>query len=650
MADPVRIGDVVGRWTVEALLGRGGMGEVHRVRDRDGRVAVLKTLHLHGHNQARERFEREGRIQAALRHPNVVSLLEVVDHGDAQALVLEYVDGGSLEARMAASRLEIAEALRIFAGIVDGLEAVHAAGLVHRDLKPGNVLLTSERPPVPKLADFGLSRDDDLAPLTRTSAALGTPGYMAPEQWRDAHSVDLRADIWSLGVLLYELMVGYTPFAGASPPVVMAQVLSGRYVPLESLVVVPREVAVAVAGCLVVDVSQRIPDCATLRDVLAGRRAWRVGPEPTLSPESAAPRSVTETWVPPDDEPPSPPPPPPRRSVPVPPLRLLAVPVVVAAAALGLGSPVDTLAWPALSRSLAGVIPADDVVVIGIGDSNVRALRTRHPALLHGLAQAGATAVFLDIAMPEPDLADVALAEAIRALPIPVVMPVQVRFDAPVPPGTRALASAVRLGLVDLETDPLLGIVRRAPVIRRFVDGSVVWGAPVELVRAHTRSGEPVLGAELEIGERAVRVDGERVWIAPIGPIPVVPYDQPERFGVVKGKVVLVGAWGGEVDLHRGPDGAAYGVELLAAAVQTILSGRAPMPFGVGNDALLAAALGVVSWVGATWDRRAPYAVGAVAMGICGALLHAWTLPSLLPPVAAVVAGAWAARRSVRWV
>lgn len=170
----------------------------------------------------------------------------------------------------------------------------------------------------------------------------------------------------------------------------------------------------------------------------------------------------------------------------------------------------------------------------------------------------------------------------------------------------------------------------------------------MELVRAHTGSGEPDLGRELVIGERAVRVDCERIWLAPVGPIEVIPYDEPQRFGVARARVALVGAWGGSVDLHRGPEGAAYGVELLAALVQTILSGSAPVPFGPRDDALLATVLGLAAWAGASFDRRSVGVVGAITVVACAWLVHDRVLPSLLPPLAAVAAGAWSARREIR--
>ncbi len=209
------IGTQVGSYRVVATLGGGGVADVYRVQH-----TVLETWHAMKvlkvpTDSARRRLIAEGRIQARLRHRNVVCVTDVLEVGGAPALLLELVEGPTLGALLAAGLRspDLVEALG--AGVLSGVAAAHELGLVHRDLKPGNVLIAVEDGQlVPKVTDFGLARglDDDDARLTRSGASLGTPLYMAPEQVRDARSVDRRTDVWSCGALLYELCTGQVPF------------------------------------------------------------------------------------------------------------------------------------------------------------------------------------------------------------------------------------------------------------------------------------------------------------------------------------------------------------------------------------------------------------------------------------------------------
>lgn len=192
---------------VEVLwrIGGGGMGEVLAVR-RHGRERALKVLAVKSSELGR-RLQREGAAQASVQHPNVLEVLEVLEHEGSPALVLPLVPGPSLREVLAQRALSEREAHVVFSGVARGLEAIGAAGLVHRDLKPGNVLLdpVSDTCVVPRLADFGLVKVLADSGITAGQVALGTPEWMAPEQRRDAASVDVRADRWSLGRLLRAL-------------------------------------------------------------------------------------------------------------------------------------------------------------------------------------------------------------------------------------------------------------------------------------------------------------------------------------------------------------------------------------------------------------------------------------------------------------
>jgi serine/threonine protein kinase len=218
-ADRLAPGTVVdGRYVVEDELGEGGMAVVYRVRHRTlGTPMALKLLTV-SRGSVRDRLLQEGRVQAALRHPNIVAALDTVVMGESIGLVMEYVRGPSLYRLLSEMRLDWNQIDDIARGLFDGISAAHKAGLVHRDLKPDNVLI--ELAPgrlIPKIADFGLVKlldtDGESKGRTRTGTTFGTPEYMAPEQISDVKGVDARADVFSIGVMLFEMVTGTKPFA-----------------------------------------------------------------------------------------------------------------------------------------------------------------------------------------------------------------------------------------------------------------------------------------------------------------------------------------------------------------------------------------------------------------------------------------------------
>jgi tRNA A-37 threonylcarbamoyl transferase component Bud32 len=211
------------------LLGRGGMGAVYKARQKElDRLVAVKILPPEvGRNPAfAERFTREARAMAKLSHPSIVT---IHDFGQTEGIfyfVMEYVDGANLRQAMQAGMLQPAETLAIVPKLCEALQYAHDQGIVHRDIKPENVLVSSQG--VPKIADFGLSKllggeDVDFS-LTGTRQVMGTPRYMAPEQMQETKSVDHRADIYSLGVLFYELLTGELPVGRFDPPSKKVQV------------------------------------------------------------------------------------------------------------------------------------------------------------------------------------------------------------------------------------------------------------------------------------------------------------------------------------------------------------------------------------------------------------------------------------------
>lgn len=213
--------EVPGYELIESL-GRGGMGEVFRARqislDREVAVKVLRA-ELSASGWLPERFEREARTMASLRHPHLVTVHDCVRLGDGQlAIVMEYVCGGTLREKLKVSPqgLPLELAIRWIREIAEGLHAAHGAGIIHRDVKPENVLI--DHIGHARVSDFGMafSAGTDSTRYTQTGTALGTVGYMAPEQLR-GQEVDVRSDIFSLGVMCYEMLTGHLPQGSFSP-------------------------------------------------------------------------------------------------------------------------------------------------------------------------------------------------------------------------------------------------------------------------------------------------------------------------------------------------------------------------------------------------------------------------------------------------
>ncbi len=269
------VGSIVDRYRVEAALGSGGMASVFLVRHTVlGSLHALKVLHVTS-PALRERLVREGQLQARLRHPNLVTVTDMIHVEGAPALVLEYVDGPTLAEFIAGGRPELDEALRLFDGIAGGVEHAHAAGILHRDLKPANVLIaTRGEAVVPKVADFGLAKAVDASLEeggTRTNTAMGTPQYMAPEQIRNARDVDARADIFALGCLLYELVCARAAFEGPDTLAVWNAITAGSY-PRPGTVHpdLPERVVHAIEACLQPDPEFRPTTVRRLRQILDG--------------------------------------------------------------------------------------------------------------------------------------------------------------------------------------------------------------------------------------------------------------------------------------------------------------------------------------------------------------------------------------------
>ncbi|MDQ3252961.1 MAG: serine/threonine protein kinase, partial [Acidobacteriota bacterium] len=235
------IGQTVGHYKIMTLVGAGGMGEVYLAEDTKlGRKVALKALptDVARNHELIQRFIQEARTASALSHANIAHIYELGEADGLSFIAMEYVDGETLRQHLERRRLKIIEALDVAIQVAGALAAAHRAGIIHRDIKPENIMLRADGSV--KVLDFGLAKllerqqiDTETATLVKTSPGMimGTPRYMSPEQAR-GQEVDARSDIWSLGVVLYEMVAGRAPFEGATTGDVIAAILEKKPFPL----------------------------------------------------------------------------------------------------------------------------------------------------------------------------------------------------------------------------------------------------------------------------------------------------------------------------------------------------------------------------------------------------------------------------------
>ena len=255
---------IAGRYEIEELVGHGGMSSVYKAHDSLlERNVALKVLHeqYNADEDFVERFKREARSVAQLQHPNIVTVIDRGEEEGRQYIVFEYIDGENLkELVVRKGRLDVREALEIALEVAHGLAFAHEHGLVHRDVKPQNVLLNGDGRA--KVTDFGIARSLDVDGMTQTGTVLGTSNYIAPEQ-ASGKRVDAHTDVYALGVVLYEMLAGEVPFPGESfVAVAMKHVHEPAPNLLEVRNDVPLRVAAAVDRALEKDPEQRFPTMA----------------------------------------------------------------------------------------------------------------------------------------------------------------------------------------------------------------------------------------------------------------------------------------------------------------------------------------------------------------------------------------------------
>jgi serine/threonine-protein kinase len=281
---------LISRYEVKGLIARGGMGDLHLARDPNtNRLVVVKLLSATlESSDIRERFEREARSLASLSHPNIVQIYDYGELDDTPFIVIEYVRGETLGERIKRrAPMSVALKLKLLAELCGGLANAHAAGIIHRDVKPGNLMV--DQHDRLKILDFGIARVADSS-LTRFGVLasqlvmqIGTPGYMSPEQVQGAE-IDARSDIFAAGAVCYALLAYRDPFTGKNPDEIERSVMVSSQVPLTSLVPdLDPEVVSIVTRALAKSREQRYPDAATMGAALE-RSRQRLAQMETLSP------------------------------------------------------------------------------------------------------------------------------------------------------------------------------------------------------------------------------------------------------------------------------------------------------------------------------------------------------------------------------
>ena len=269
MSRRFQINDRIGDYQVVGFIGKGGMGEVyHFFHEKLNRSVAVKVLGSNGDLDAsfKNRFINEARLQSSLQHPNIATFYDFQEVGNELLIFMELVDGETLEDLSANHFYSIEESLRLFEMIVGAIGYVHANGIIHRDIKAENVKINSAG--IPKLLDFGIAKDTQSQNLTRVGGVIGTPKYLAPEQF-DAKPATVQTDIWSLGILFYKMLTGKTPFEGERFEQVILQIIQGTFTPPENHnPSIPKEVSSIIKRCLAMDSSQRYQTTEELqRDV-----------------------------------------------------------------------------------------------------------------------------------------------------------------------------------------------------------------------------------------------------------------------------------------------------------------------------------------------------------------------------------------------
>jgi serine/threonine protein kinase len=285
----------VGHYDLLQKIAEGGMGAIYRGQDRrDGRIVAVKIMppHMAANPVLLKRFEQEFKAAKKLDHPNIVRALDFDDAASSPYLVMEFVEGESLGQQLERKGpMAEADAIKVIAQVAQGLHRAHKIGLIHRDVKPDNVLVSTDG--VAKLADLGLVKEAETdLNLTKTGRGLGTPHFMAPEQFRNAKNVDVRCDIYSLGATLYQMVTGELPFKSTGPlDAWMKKIQNDLRPPRDIVPALSERVNWAILRAMSADADQRPHSCREFIEDLTGHSTRRV---PLVGVAGAA--AMSELW------------------------------------------------------------------------------------------------------------------------------------------------------------------------------------------------------------------------------------------------------------------------------------------------------------------------------------------------------------------
>jgi non-specific serine/threonine protein kinase/serine/threonine-protein kinase len=289
---------VAGRYRLGAVLGRGGMADVYEGFDerlqRTVAVKLLRSEVVAHHPEVRARFEAEAQSAAGLAHPNVVAVYDTGEEEGLAFIVMERLPGETMADRIAAGPVDQAWLRRVAGDVLGALTAAHTSGIVHRDIKPGNILLTEDG--CAKVADFGIAKSlEGTGPdLTGANLLVGTPAYMAPERVRGEPATP-ESDLYSLGVVLYEAAAGRKPFTGTTPVALAVAIQEGDVEPLPKLCPdIDRDLAAVIEQAMALEPTRRFTSAQAMANALGVRQ----GTDPTLVTPSELPQDSTVAAAP----------------------------------------------------------------------------------------------------------------------------------------------------------------------------------------------------------------------------------------------------------------------------------------------------------------------------------------------------------------
>jgi serine/threonine-protein kinase len=286
------VNSTIGEYRLIDYIGAGGMGEVYRaVHSKIGRVAAVKIMTRAGRDpRSMERFLNEARIQASLQHPNIAALYDFCDVSGQPCIIMEFVDGQTLDDRIKAlGALQVSEALFVLQAAAEALSYMHSNGIIHRDIKSNNIKITSQGGV--KLLDFGIAKDNSTPAFTQTGDVIGTLHYLSPELLKGG-AADARSDIWSLGVLFYEMVTGLTPFEASTIGELYEKVTTASFTQATAVnPALPREVDGLIARCLKKNPAERFQSVSQL--LAETTRLAQV----TSAPRTNAAQREKPTWL-----------------------------------------------------------------------------------------------------------------------------------------------------------------------------------------------------------------------------------------------------------------------------------------------------------------------------------------------------------------